>query len=83
MNESGTIAFTSAGRATTDNITFTKSYSDNITGESLTFENASGDSIESFINITNIIPITTLSYTPVGPTLTTGSVNATVGFNKP
>jgi hypothetical protein len=82
MNETGTFTFTSAERATTDNITFTKSYSDNVTGELVSFQNASGVVTEKFIDIKNILPIATLTYDLEGPALTTGSVTANLSFNK-
>lgn len=82
MNETGTPNFTSVGRSTVDNTIFTKSYSDNITGELVSFQNTSGVLTEKFIDIKNILPIATLTYDPEGPTLTTGSVTANLSFNK-
>ncbi|MDR0859768.1 MAG: hypothetical protein LBO09_02000 [Candidatus Peribacteria bacterium] len=83
LHETGTLIFADPlGRTTTDNRIFTKTYTDNLTGELITFQNTSGDTKIDSINITWIIPGTTIHYSPVGPALTTGSVTATVSFNR-
>jgi hypothetical protein len=64
LYETGMITFTSAGRTTVDNITYTKVYSENTTGELVTFQNISGDVKEKFVNVTNILPIATVEYSP-------------------
>ncbi|MDR2541534.1 MAG: hypothetical protein LBD11_07450 [Candidatus Peribacteria bacterium] len=83
LTDTGTLTFADpTGRNTSNNIVFTKTYTDNLTGELVTFQNASGNMKTDSINVTWIMPEITLTYTPTGPTLTTGSVNAHISFNK-
>ncbi|GHV21367.1 hypothetical protein FACS189428_1670 [Clostridia bacterium] len=84
LTDTGTLTFADpTGRSTIDNVIFTKTYTDNLTGESVTFQNASGDTRTDSINVTWIMPETSITYSPSGPNLTTGNVTATIGFNKP
>ncbi|GHV26418.1 hypothetical protein FACS1894176_07120 [Bacteroidia bacterium] len=83
MTLTDTGSVTTSGRTRIDDITFIKTYSENVTGEIVEFQDLSGGNVKyKTINIRNIIPITTLTYDPAGSTLTTGSVTATIGFNK-
>jgi hypothetical protein len=66
LTNTGTLTFADpTGRTTTDNVVFTKTYLDNLTGEQISFQNASGDIVRTdFINVNRIMPETTITYTP-------------------
>jgi hypothetical protein len=79
----GTLTFVDlTGRTTSDTIVYTKTYTDNVTGEVVTFQNASGTTKTDTVNITWILPETTITYSPDGPDFTTGTVAANISFNK-
>jgi hypothetical protein len=65
LTDTGTLTFADpTGRTTTDNVVFTKTYVDNLTGEEISFQNASGDTKTDSIAILWIMPETAITYTP-------------------
>jgi hypothetical protein len=80
-NETGNLIFTTSGWETTDHITYTKSYAHNFTGELLTFVNDKGNPQKTLLNITRIMPETTITYAPNSSETTTEPVLATLHFN--
>ncbi|MDR3169757.1 MAG: hypothetical protein LBU27_08740 [Candidatus Peribacteria bacterium] len=63
--DTGTLTFVDpTGRTTTDNVVFTKTYLDNLTGEEIRFQNASGGTKTDSITILWIMLEATITYTP-------------------
>lgn len=76
------IHFTTPGWASTDGgVTYTKSYSENFTGEVISFTDDEGNREVQEIAVTRIMPEVTITYNPEGPTLITGNVVSTISFN--
>jgi hypothetical protein len=84
LNTLGEIHFTTPGRTTTDGgLTYTKTVVRNFSGELISFTDQSGNTDVQELAVTRIRPEVTLTYTPAGPVVITGDVDATISFSRP
>jgi hypothetical protein len=66
-----------------EGLVYTKTFSDNFTGEQVFFTPEGDTNTETaLLSVTRILPEASISYDPAGPTLTTEPIVSTISFTK-